>query len=60
MSAGAGLLATGVILFIVGRPAGKRDEACALGADAEKLPHASEMLRGIAADACKQPGATKP
>jgi len=40
--------------------AGKREEACTLGADASKLPHASEMLRGIAADACKQPGAAKP
>ncbi len=33
--------------------AGKRAEACALGADAAKLAYASEMLRGIAADACK-------
>ncbi len=37
--------------------AGKRDEACSLGADAVKVPYASEMLRGIAADACKKPGA---
>ncbi len=51
--------------------AGKRDEACALGTEAGlagpahpqipgKLPYASEMLRGIAADACKQPGLPKP
>jgi tetratricopeptide (TPR) repeat protein len=33
--------------------AGKRDEACKLGVEAQKLPYAGEMLRGIAAGACK-------
>lgn len=32
--------------------AGARGEACALGKDAVKIPHASEMLQGIAKDAC--------
>jgi tetratricopeptide (TPR) repeat protein len=34
--------------------AGKRAEACTLGEEARKLPHASEMLRGIAARACER------
>jgi tetratricopeptide (TPR) repeat protein len=33
--------------------AGKRADACTLGAAAGKLPYASEMLRGIAEGACK-------
>jgi tetratricopeptide (TPR) repeat protein len=50
--------------------AGKRADACALGAEAGldeahpstagKLPYAGEMLRSIAADACKQPGLLEP
>ena len=36
--------------------AGARDEACAIGKDAAKVPRASEMLRGIAEGACKQAG----
>lgn len=33
--------------------AGARGEACAIGKDAVKVQHASEMLKSIAADACK-------
>jgi tetratricopeptide (TPR) repeat protein len=33
--------------------AGARAEACTFGQDGAKLPYASEMLRAIAADACK-------
>jgi tetratricopeptide (TPR) repeat protein len=32
--------------------AGSRDEACRLGTEGTKQPHASEMLRGIVGDAC--------
>ena len=32
--------------------AGSRDEACRLGTEGVKQPHASEMLRGIVSDAC--------
>jgi hypothetical protein len=35
--------------------AGKRDEACTLGAQAQRLPYAGEMLRSIAAGACRDP-----
>lgn len=37
--------------------AGARAEACTFGQDGAKLPYASEMLRAIAADACKPAGA---
>lgn len=33
--------------------AGKREEACALGREAHAVPHAGEMLRGIADRACQ-------
>jgi tetratricopeptide (TPR) repeat protein len=33
--------------------AGARPEACTLGQEAAQVPHVSEMLKGIAADACK-------
>ncbi len=43
------------LALLSGLAAGKRTEACALGEEARKLPHASEMIRGIAARACERP-----
>ena len=40
------------LAVLAGIAAGSRDEACRLGTEGTKQPHASEMLRGIVGDAC--------
>lgn len=40
------------LAVLAGIAAGSRDEACRLGTEGVKQPHASEMLRGIVNDAC--------
>jgi hypothetical protein len=40
------------LAVLAGIAAGSRDEACRLGTEGAKQPHASEMLRGIVGDAC--------
>jgi hypothetical protein len=40
------------LAVLAGIAAGSRDEACRLGTEGTKQPHASEMLRGIVVNAC--------
>ena len=40
------------LAVLAGIAAGSREEACRLGTEGAKQPHASEMLRGIVGDAC--------
>ncbi|MEP7123479.1 MAG: tetratricopeptide repeat protein [Byssovorax sp.] len=40
------------LAVLAGIAAGSREEACRLGTEGTKQPHASEMLRGIVNDAC--------
>ena len=40
------------LAVLAGIAAGSRDEACRLGTEGVKQPHASEMLRGIVTNAC--------
>ena len=40
------------LAVLAGIAAGSREEACRLGTEGTKQPHASEMLRGIVTDAC--------
>ena len=40
------------LAVLAGIAAGSRDEACRIGTEGAKVPHASEMLRGIVSDAC--------
>ena len=42
------------LAVLAGIAAGSRDEACRLGTEGAKQPHASEMLRGIVSGACAQ------
>lgn len=43
------------IALLAATAAGASDDACALAAEVVKLPRASEMLKGIAAKACRKP-----